>query len=88
MVCEAWRHHNGCPEKPKKTERIGNAVLTLYGPGKKGAEVALWTLEDGGHTWPGGETTPSERRAGVGPINTDIDGSEEMWKFFQRHQRK
>jgi polyhydroxybutyrate depolymerase len=42
------------------------------------AEVLLYRIENGGHSWPGG---------GLGaPINYDINASHEIWRFFSRHQ--
>lgn len=80
----SWVKHDGCPEKPK-IEIKGNAEQQYFGPGKDGAEVILWTLKDGGHTWPGGRVTKGEERLNLGHINTDIDASELMWSFFQKH---
>jgi polyhydroxybutyrate depolymerase len=59
--------------------------MQRYGPGKNGTEVVLWTLEDGGHTYPGGKMFPSEVQSGLGYANTDIFASELMWEFFKRH---
>ena len=47
-------------------------------------EVVLWTIEGGGHTWPGGDTTLLEKPI-VGAVNRDIFASEEMWNFFQKY---
>ena len=55
------------------------------------SEVVLWTLEDGGHTWPGGKITKSEEDylgIGVGPINHDISSMELIWEFFEKHPMK
>ncbi len=84
-LLNTWVKHDGCPDKPKKTQRIGHAVGQFYGPGKDSSEVIFWTLEDGGHTWPGGRVTEGEKRLNLGHINTDIDASELMWDFFTRH---
>ena len=62
------------------------AVCECYGPADDGAEVLLWTLKDGGHTWPGGVSRLSERI--VGKVNRDISASELMWEFFQRFSGK
>jgi len=85
---QTWISHNGCPSAPVKTERIGQAVITHYGSGKNGSEVVLVTLEDGGHTWPKGKMTESEKDylgIGTGPINQDISAMEMMWQFFKKH---
>ncbi len=78
-----WADHNSCPKEPKEEIRIGKAVCTVYGHGKEGSEVILWTLEDGGHTWPGGSSTLP--RSKVGKLNMDISAGELMWQFFETH---
>lgn len=85
----SWVKFNGCPAEPSSTRRIGNAVETRYGPGKDNTEVILWTLEDGGHTWPGGKVMPNVEKLGLGKmgkINQDINASELIWEFFERHK--
>jgi polyhydroxybutyrate depolymerase len=69
-------------------QRIGNAVKKRYAWSKTGAQVVLWTLEDGGHTWPGGQLLPSEITAEAGNINTDISASPLMWEFFSKFRRR
>ncbi|MFZ5986782.1 MAG: alpha/beta hydrolase family esterase [Bacillota bacterium] len=78
-----WTAHNGCPKESVKGPRKGKAICTIYGPGRGGSEVILWTLEDGGHTWPGGKSSLPERQ--VGKLNRDIIASELMWQFFEKH---
>ena len=46
------------------------------------AEVIYYQIQGGGHNWPGGG-----RSGGIlGQLNRDIDASEEIWSFFQRHE--
>jgi polyhydroxybutyrate depolymerase len=84
-----WAKHNGCTV-PAMAESLPDAVADgmsvtrkACGPGKEGTEVVLYTIEGGGHTWPGRES----RLAGnvLGPSTKDIDANELMWEFFQRH---
>ena len=42
-VVMSWVRHNGCPDQPIETKRIGRAVMERYGPGKDNTEVILWT---------------------------------------------
>ena len=49
-----------------------------YGGCDDDATVVLYTIQDGGHTWPGGWPIP-----GVGKTSQDIDATEELWEFFQ-----
>ncbi|RTL46128.1 MAG: hypothetical protein EKK48_01975 [Candidatus Melainabacteria bacterium] len=59
-------------------------VKTAYAGGKNGTEVVLLTVQNGGHTWPSGlQYLPEEL---VGKTTHAIDASEEIWKFFERHQ--
>lgn len=83
-VIESWVEANACPAAPASTRRVGQAQETRYGPGRDGAEVVLWLLENGGHTWPGGQVLPAVAET-VGPINRDILAADEMWKFFAAH---
>jgi polyhydroxybutyrate depolymerase len=45
------------------------------------ASVVLYTIDGGGHAWPGGWPIP-----GVGKTSNDIDATEELWTFFQRYR--
>lgn len=81
-----WLEKNGIAAKPTREDRRGKAVMRAYGPAPNGAEIVLWTLEDGGHTWPGGESSLPERM--VGAVNKDIDASALIWDFFRRHPMK
>ena len=55
----AWAKANGCPEtpvvtdEPKKADDGTTVERKTYGPGKDGAEVVLFVINGGGHTWPG-----------------------------------
>jgi polyhydroxybutyrate depolymerase len=85
-----WARLNGCPEEPAvaelpDTEDDGTRVTRrLFGPGTDGAEVVLYLIEGGGHTWPG-EKSPL---ALVGKSTADISANDLMWEFFQRFSLK
>jgi polyhydroxybutyrate depolymerase len=76
----SWVAHNGDLPDPIETQVINQAVMTRWSGG--GADVVLWTLNDGGHTWPGGNFT----RIFNGPTNEDISASQEMWDFFSQYE--
>jgi poly(3-hydroxybutyrate) depolymerase len=43
-----------CQAQPVDVGSVGLTVTrAAYGLGKEGAEVVLYTIADGGHTWPG-----------------------------------
>ena len=60
-----WVAYDGCSMEPQDwTSPSGNIARRWYGGGREGSEVVLYTIGDGGHTWPGG-TQLSETGAGV-----------------------
>ena len=88
---KSWVDFNKCPPEPAEVKRIGKAVMNRYEACQNSAEVVLWTLEDGGHTWPGGKVTPNVEALGLGKmgkVNQDINASDLMWEFFKRHPLK
>ncbi len=46
------------------------------------AYVILYTIEGGGHTWPGGGHLPE---GSVGPTTREINATRVMWEFFVQH---
>lgn len=79
---------NGCgspsPARFVDGEDDGTRVSIQESTGcKDGAEVVLVTVEGGGHAWPGGDRYLPDWA--IGKTSRDIDASEELWKFFQRH---
>jgi polyhydroxybutyrate depolymerase len=76
-----WAAENGCDLTPDVIPAQGDASGIRYTGCDQDAEVSLYTIDDGGHTWPGGWPIPA-----VGKTSTDINATEEMWQFFQRYQ--
>jgi polyhydroxybutyrate depolymerase len=75
-----WAAHNAC--NPAYTDtRIGTDVVKRTWNGcRASGDVILYTVEGGGHTWPGSITVP-----GLGYNTTTINASELIWQFFQSH---
>ena len=46
------------------------------------ADVVLYAVAGGGHTWPGGRPLPEFI---TGPTSDDIDATRLMWEFFREH---
>lgn len=80
-----WVRHDKATPAQEEPERRGKALRKVRAIGAGNSEVVLWVLEDGGHTWPGGATTKSEKDYNIGAVNKDISASELMWEFFSRH---
>jgi len=86
-----WTSHNGCSDNARLTQepdqdpRDGTRVKKeVYG--LAGNEVVLYTIDGGGHTWPG---CPNLKMISSisGNISQDIDASALMWQFFKSHNR-
>jgi polyhydroxybutyrate depolymerase len=86
---ELWARVDGCtgdpaPEGPGDSVRDGTRVRRQRWTGcREGREVVLYTIEGGGHTWPGG---PPVGR-GVGRVSRELEATEVIWAFFAEHPR-
>jgi polyhydroxybutyrate depolymerase len=78
-----WAAFNGC-DPALQTERIASdVVLESYGDCDGGADVQLYVIEGGGHTWPGSHDIPI-----FGETTHSIDATELMWQFFAAHPHR
>lgn len=70
---------------PADTDATDDTTLVVHtGTGcRDGAEVTLYELRGGGHTWPRGEVYA--HKALVGRVSTELDATAEIWRFFSRH---
>jgi len=81
---QQWVIHNGCSSTPTVTQapsaiNDGTAIFrTQYSSCKDNADVVLYTIEDGVHTWPGGSESAQTAQA-----NDNLDASQVIWDFFQ-----
>lgn len=73
-----WADRNVCDPEPEVTEISDEITKIAYLNCE--ADVVLYTVADGGHTWPGGQIVGSG--GGVGYVTQDINASELMWEFF------
>ena len=80
-----WAAHNVCVDKPVDLPGSGDVSGIQYSPCYQDADVVLYTIHGGGHTWPGGEPLPKRI---TGHTTQDIDATQEMWDFFERHPLK
>jgi polyhydroxybutyrate depolymerase len=82
-----WTKIDGCTGEPKverlpDTAHDGTMVTkTTWSGGKDGAEVILYAIDGGGHTWPG-------RPRGLellGKSTKNVNANDLIWDFFKRH---
>ena len=76
----AWGARDQCTGMPTETFRMGDAHCSSYLSCAGGAQVTLCTVDNGGHTWPGGTPVPS-----LGYTTTNLSATDAMWSFFQAH---
>jgi len=85
-----WINFNKCSSVPEISyakdidPNDGTRVrIELYKNEVNEAEVILYAIEGGGHTWPGGFSYLPESI--VGKTCKDIDANEVIWEFFKKH---
>lgn len=74
--------YNGCVDDPVKLPAVGDVHGIHFTDCVQNSDVVFYTIEGGGHSWPGGGSLP---KIIVGNTNRDIDATELMWEFFCRH---
>jgi polyhydroxybutyrate depolymerase len=81
-----WATKNSCREAsstPLPDTARDDTTVTLTSYSGCLANVQLYTVNGGGHTWPSGLQYLPERR--IGKTSQDINASEVIWKFFAEH---
>lgn len=78
----AWAEANGCGTATD--ERRSAHVIERSWDCEANAEVRFLIIEDGGHSWPGSAFSKAIEGV-VGPTTDELDATEEIWSFFQRH---
>jgi polyhydroxybutyrate depolymerase len=79
-----WAVANGVDSDPVTTAVAPGVTRTTYGVQGQPGEVTLWTVQGGGHTWPG-SPLPLHLRLFLGRTTTAIDATKEIWSFAQPH---
>jgi polyhydroxybutyrate depolymerase len=85
-----WARRDRCAADPLSS-RLRDADPTdgtetrvdVYDQCAAGTQVAFFTIEGGGHAWPGGEA-----RLTGGTTARDFDAAELIWTFFHKHARR
>jgi polyhydroxybutyrate depolymerase len=85
-----WAALDGCTGTPVTTDepdRVADGTRvrhSIWLGCREGLAVELYTIEGGGHTWPGG---PEAGRR-VGRVSREIDATTLIWGFFAGHRRR
>lgn len=78
-----WAERNRCAPDPVNAVVATDVTRRAYAGCADGAAVVLYTIREGGHTWPGGGSMPEWF---AGPTTRSIDATAEMWAFFRSHR--
>ncbi len=79
-----WAERNGCDSFTDTTlEGTTDEVIHRVWDCPPGADVELYVVPAGGHSWPGSEFSQSIADI-VGYTTFDLDASALGWEFFQR----
>ncbi|MEV0299042.1 PHB depolymerase family esterase [Nocardia sp. NPDC050710] len=84
---QLWRSKNDCRQPvtsapPSRTDD-GTSITIETSRCTDNVDVILYTVTNGGHTWPGGDQYLPQVL--VGPVSHQIDASETIWRFFAAH---
>ncbi|MPQ96813.1 polyhydroxybutyrate depolymerase [Modestobacter sp. I12A-02628] len=80
VAVQTWARLDGCRRGPEATQVSEHVTELSYTTCAGGAEVTLYRVSDGGHTWPGSDV-PAQ-----GPVTQEIDASQLLWDFFEQHR--
>jgi polyhydroxybutyrate depolymerase len=78
-----WARRNRCGTSPVESVVAADVSRREYTHCADDAAVVLYTVQGGGHTWPGGGPLPEWF---VGRTSNSIDASSQMWAFFREHR--
>jgi len=81
---DRWAVLDGCRRAPRERRLTEHVTLTTHRACRDGAEVGLYTISDGGHTWPG-SPYPDEF-PDLGKVSYEVHAADTMWGFFGRHR--
>ena len=87
-----WTEHNRCSPVPtierladKDRKDDSSVEVSIYSHCSDRAEVILYAIIGGGHSFPGGNIP--DRPLLLGRKNNDINAAEVIWEFFKEHER-
>jgi polyhydroxybutyrate depolymerase len=77
-----WARRNRCAGSPVESRVAADVTRLEYTGCAEDADVVLYTIHGGGHTWPGGGPMPEWF---AGPTSRGVDASRQSWAFFRAH---
>jgi polyhydroxybutyrate depolymerase len=83
-----WAKQNKCNTNARKEPLATGVTKFLYENCTPGADVALITLKDGKHTWPGSAAARARTAAQTSSGTNEISATELIWQFFETHPQQ
>ncbi len=77
-----WARRNRCAPAAVESAVAADVTRLEYTSCADDADVVLYTVHGGGHSWPGGGPLPEWL---VGSTTRSIDATNELWAFFREH---
>ncbi|HZP57894.1 MAG TPA: PHB depolymerase family esterase [Dehalococcoidia bacterium] len=77
----SWAKADGCAEPPARQDFSAHVRTTAYSECRDAAAVELWTVDGGGHTWPGAPIDVTR----FGATTHEVSATDEIWSFFAAH---
>lgn len=81
----AWSQRNGCSAETEETFQNGDSTCDAWTACEDNGDVELCTIDGGGHTWPSSPFAEAFEAFGEGKTTMDLDATDYMWRFFERH---
>lgn len=79
-----WAKHNECAASADQTQ--ADVTLSVWEQCANNASINFYTVDGGGHSWPGtNPTIASFIESSVGKTTQTVNASEEMWAFFSNY---
>jgi polyhydroxybutyrate depolymerase len=78
-----WARRNRCGANPVESVVAADVTRAEYTNCAEDAAVVLYTVQGGGHSWPGGKPMPKWI---AGSTSASIDATRQMWAFFREHR--
>ena len=81
----SWARRNRCRESAIEIPITATVRRLSYTNCEENADVILYTIEGGGHTWPGGDDLPEQL---LGVTTHDFSATHLLWEFYVQHPRR
>lgn len=78
-----WAEINGCRQGPRTRQVTRRVSQVAYVTCRRNADVVMYLVEGGGHTWPG-SVAMVPLVPFLGPVTFEFDAATLMWRFFKR----